>query len=303
MQYSVKDKDRNKRLDLLVNSLNIGLSRSQSKKLIENGNILVDSKLSHASYRVKIDDIVSIKIPKPIALNAKPENIPLDIVYEDSEIIVVNKPRGMVVHPAAGNYSHTLVNALLSHCKDLSGIGGVLRPGIVHRLDKDTSGLIVVAKNDRAHEALSKQFKQHSVEKIYLALVRGNIKSDNGIIREPIGRHPVHRKKMAVIQRKGKQATGNMKARDAFTEYEVIKRFKEFNLLKIKIKTGRTHQIRVHLSHIGHSVVGDPVYGGGKGGQMLHAQTLGFIHPSSGKHVEFTTKLPDDMQEEISKIE
>lgn len=306
MEYSAKEKDLNKRLDLYISSLGLGISRSQAQKLISEKYILVNKNEVKSSYKIRAGDSVCVELKTPEKISFEPQNIPLDIIYEDSDIIVVNKSRGMVMHPAVGNYSHTLVNALLYHIKDLSGIGGALRPGIVHRLDKDTSGVIVAAKNDKAHESLSRQFKNHTVNKVYLAIVRGNVKKDRGIIDEPIGRHPVNRKKMAVVRR------GRM--REAYTEYEVVKRFKGFTLLKIKLKTGRTHQIRVHLSHIGHPVVGDPVYGKGIGpdgigvnsgisvgkGQLLHSHILGFIHPATQKYVEFRAEMPDDMKHLIS---
>jgi len=227
---------------------------------------------------------VDINVPEPEKSKLEAENIPLDIIYEDKDILVINKPRGLTVHPGAGNRSGTLVNALLHHCRDLSGIGGVERPGIVHRLDKDTSGILLVAKNDKAHQVLSAQFKDRTIQKTYLAIVKGNPKKDEGTIAEPIGRHPVNRKKMAVSH----------KGREAVTHYKVLKRFKEYSLVELKPKTGRTHQLRVHLAHIGHSILGDPVYGKGNA-QLLHAYKIKFTHPRTEKELEFEAKLPDDM--------
>ncbi|MFH1347219.1 MAG: RluA family pseudouridine synthase [Candidatus Margulisiibacteriota bacterium] len=274
----------------------IGLSRSQIHKLIDDGYVEVNKEAPKASYRVKAGDRITIKIPPPKKLEVIPENIPLDIVYEDQDLVVVNKPRGMVVHPAVGNYSGTLVNALLAHCKDLSGIGGVLRPGIVHRLDKDTSGLIVVAKNDFAHNALAKQFKNREVFKQYLALVHGVIQQDKGMIETKVGRHPKHRKKMAVIS----DFQENVVGREALTYFKVRERFDDQSLLEVTLKTGRTHQIRVHLTSIGHSIVGDMTYGHRKeefkvSGQLLHAAELGFIHPRSSEYMEFKRDVPEDM--------
>lgn len=296
MQYLIDQNDLNKRLDVYVAALNLGLTRSHAHKLIDDKSILVNDKPAKANYKLKKDDKLTIDIPEPKELKVEPENIPLNILYEDRDIIVINKKRGMVVHPAVGNYAHTLVNALLFHCKDLSGIGGVMRPGIVHRLDKDTTGAMVIAKNDAAHQALSKQFKEHTVKKIYLALVRGTVKNNRGIISDRIGRHPFNRQKMAVIEIMDE-------GREARTDYAVVKRLEGKTLLRIKLGTGRTHQIRVHLSHIGYPVLGDPVYGGGKGGQLLHAETLGFIHPTTHEYVEFEAPLPFEMEKELEKDE
>ena len=265
----------------------LNLSRSQVKKLIEEGLVAVNSLSSKPSYKIKPDDRVRVIVPPPKELAVHPENIPLDIVYEDDDIIVIDKPKGMVVHPAPGNWRGTLVNALLYHCKRLSSLGSPLRPGIVHRLDKDTSGLIVAAKNDAAYKSLCKQFKDRSVDKTYEALVHGVIKNNEGVISARLGRHPVHRKKMAVIE--------TSRSREAITHYKVIQRFKKYSLVEVKIKTGRTHQIRVHMSHIGHPVVGDPTYGKKKEdpavkGQLLHAKKLGFVHPKTGEYVEFRSE-------------
>lgn len=278
------------------------LSRSFIQRLIDNGRVTVSGKTVKTSYKLKIGDEIKIEFPELKPPSVKPEPIPLDIVYEDESVIVVNKSAGMVVHPAGGTYSGTLVNALLYHCRDtLSGIGGVERPGIVHRLDKDTSGLLMVAKDDFTHRHLSKQLKDRTIVRKYLALVKGNIKEDSKRIEMPIGRHVSDRKKMSTKTRKG---------RLAITEFKVVERFGDYTLLEVRLKTGRTHQIRVHLSSIGHPVAGDRVYGKNKvqeardkrqeimeiHRQMLHANTLGFIHPKTGGYLEFETSIPADME-------
>ncbi|MFV9567755.1 RluA family pseudouridine synthase [Thermoanaerobacter mathranii] len=279
--------DEGKRIDVFL-AAELDYTRSYIKKLIVDGLVFVNGKTVKPSYKVKENDKVVVNIPEAEKIDVLPENIPLDILYEDDDIIVINKPQGMVVHPAPGNYSGTLVNALLYHCKNLSGINGILRPGIVHRLDKDTSGVMVVAKNDKAHISLSNQIKERSVLKKYVAIVEGVIKHEEGKIEAPIGRHPVDRKKMAVIE----------DGRYALTLYKVLERFKENTLVEAVIKTGRTHQIRVHMAFIGHPVVGDPVYGFKKQkfkleGQALHSSILGFIHPTKGVYMEFEAPLPE----------
>ncbi|MBT1278902.1 RluA family pseudouridine synthase [Thermoanaerobacter sp. CM-CNRG TB177] len=279
--------DEGKRIDVFL-AAELDYTRSYIKKLIVDGLVFVNGKTVKPSYKVKENDEVVVNIPEAEKIDVLPENIPLDILYEDDDIIVINKPQGMVVHPAPGNYSGTLVNALLYHCKNLSGINGILRPGIVHRLDKDTSGVMVVAKNDKAHISLSNQIKERSVFKKYVAIVEGVIKDEEGKIEAPIGRHPVDRKKMAVIE----------DGRYALTLYKVLERFKENTLIEAVIKTGRTHQIRVHMAFIGHPVVGDPVYGFKKQkfklkGQALHSRVLGFIHPTKGVYMEFEAPLPE----------
>ncbi|WP_028992372.1 RluA family pseudouridine synthase [Thermoanaerobacter thermocopriae] len=279
--------DEGKRIDVFL-AAELDYTRSYIKKLIVDELVFVNGKTVKPSYKVKENDEVVVNIPEAEKIDVLPENIPLDILYEDDDIIVINKPQGMVVHPAPGNYSGTLVNALLYHCKNLSGINGILRPGIVHRLDKDTSGLMVVAKNDKAHISLSNQIKERSVFKKYVAIVEGVIKDEEGKIEAPIGRHPVDRKKMAVIE----------DGRYALTLYKVLERFKENTLIEAVIKTGRTHQIRVHMAFIGHPVVGDPVYGFKKQkfklkGQALHSRVLGFIHPTKGVYMEFEAPLPE----------
>ncbi|ABY93103.1 RluA family pseudouridine synthase [Thermoanaerobacter sp. X514] len=279
--------DEGKRIDVFL-AAELDYTRSYIKKLIVDELVFVNGKTVKPSYKVKENDEVVVNIPEAEKIDVLPENIPLDILYEDDDIIVINKPQGMVVHPAPGNYSGTLVNALLYHCKNLSGINGILRPGIVHRLDKDTSGVMVVAKNDKAHISLSNQIKERSVFKKYVAIVEGVIKDEEGKIEAPIGRHPVDRKKMAVIE----------DGRYALTLYKVLERFKENTLVEAVIKTGRTHQIRVHMAYIGHPIVGDHVYGFKRQkfkleGQALHSSVLGFMHPTKGVYMEFEAPLPE----------
>ena len=280
--------ENNIRLDVYVSKKYPKLSRTMIQKLIENGDIKVNNELKKLSYKVQDGDFITINIPEAKETNLKPQNIPIEIVYEDNDIIVVNKPKGLVVHPANGNPDGTLVNAIMAICKEsLSGIGGELRPGIVHRLDKDTSGLLIVAKNDEAHINISNQIKNREVKKIYIALVRGVINEDEATIDMPIGRSTKDRKKMAVVKN-GKQA---------ITHFKVIKRYPKYTLLEIKIDTGRTHQIRVHMAHIGHPVVGDMVYSNGKNefgveGQMLHSSSLEFKHPITNKPMHLTAELP-----------
>lgn len=298
MEKIVADLD-GMRLDTYIASKLNTLSRTMIQRLIENGEILVNGKIKKISYKVQLGDILEINIPKPRETDIKAENIPLDIVYEDNDIIVVNKPKGMVVHPANGNLDGTLVNALMSICKDsLSGIGGEIRPGIVHRLDKDTSGLLIIAKNDTAHINMSNQIKNREVKKIYIALVRGIVGEDEATINMPIGRSTKDRKKMAV-RKDGKEA---------ITHFKVLKRYGKYTLLEIKIDTGRTHQIRVHLSEIGHPVIGDMVYSNGKNefgveGQMLHAKSLNFKHPITGKEIHLEAELPNYFKDILNKLE
>ena len=265
-------------------------SRSAAQKLLEDGAVKVNGIIISKNYKVKNGDKIIVQIPEAKELEVVAENIPLDIRYEDSDLLVVNKPKDMVVHPAAGNYEGTLVNALLYHCKDsLSGINGVIRPGIVHRIDKDTSGLLIVAKNDFAHINLAEQIKVHSFKREYQSVVYGKIKNEQGKIDAPIGRHPVERKKMTVTTKNSKNAV---------THYELIEQYEKFAHIRLKLETGRTHQIRVHMSYIGHPVAGDPVYGPKKvitelGGQCLHAGLIGFKHPRSGKYIELESELPE----------
>lgn len=287
-QFLVNEDSKNLRLDVFLSRYFEDKSRSYLQNLIEEGNVKVNEKLKKSNYKLKAGERVDILIPEPVGLDVEPEDIPLDIVYEDNDVIVVNKPQGMVVHPASGVYNGTLVNALLSHCKDLSGINGVARPGIVHRIDKDTSGVLVIAKNDNSHNKLAEQFKDHSMTRSYIALVEGILKKDEGTIDAPLGRHPIERIKIAVLK----------EGRRAVTHYKVLERFNNNTLVECVLETGRTHQIRVHMCHIGHPLVGDPVYGHKKQrfnlkGQLLHAKKLGFIHPSTGEYMEFQSDLPD----------
>ncbi len=287
------------RIDKALSVLNPDLSRNLLSKLADEGNIKVNGKSVKKSYCVCAFDKIDIVLPEPKTLSLEPEKIPLDVVYEDSDLLVVNKPKGMVVHPAAGNYDGTLVNALLSHCgSSLSGINGVIRPGIVHRIDKNTSGLLVVAKNDIAHTGLAGQIKDHSFTREYRTVVVGNIKDDTGTIDAPIGRNPKDRKRQAVTDKNSKNAV---------THFEVLERFKGFTYLKVTLETGRTHQIRVHMAYKGHPVAGDDVYGGknntfGLEGQCLHAAKLGFIHPVTGEYMEFSADLPDYFKDFLRRI-
>lgn len=283
----------------LTESLN-GFTRSAVSKLIEDNNVIVNGKAVNKNYKLRENDSINIFVPDAVPLEAEAENIPLDIVYEDDDLLVVNKPKDMVVHPAAGNYTGTLVNALLFHCKDsLSGINGVIRPGIVHRIDKDTSGLLIVAKNDLAHLDLAQQIKEHSFHRAYEAVVYGNIKEEKGTVHQPIGRNPKDRKKMAVTDKNSK---------DAITHYEVIKRFGDFTHIRCVLETGRTHQIRVHMAYTGHPLAGDSVYGPKKvitelKGQCLHAGEIGFLHPRTKEYLEFKAPLPDYFNKFITKLE
>ncbi|HBM79828.1 MAG: RluA family pseudouridine synthase [Clostridiales bacterium] len=285
------------RVDTYISKNIAELSRSYIKKLIENRQILVNNKSIKPDYRLKINDVILIDIPEPVKLDVKAEDIKLDILYEDEDVIVVNKPQGMVVHPAAGNYSGTLVNALLKHCTNLSGINGVLRPGIVHRIDKDTSGALLVAKNDRAHRILAEQIKNHTVNRKYIAIVEGIIRVDSGTIEGAIGRSHKDRLKMDVVPG----------GKPAITHFKVMERFKNETLIEVRLETGRTHQIRVHMSHIGHPLLGDPLYGYKNQnfnlkGQALHAALIGFIHPSSGKYMEFKAPLPEYFKDLIDYL-
>lgn len=281
--------EENIRLDVFVSKC-AEITRSRAAQLVSQGNVSVNGVKAAKNTKLKHGDRIVITLDDPVPYEVLPENIPLDIVYEDSNLLVVNKPKGMVVHPAAGNYSGTLVNALMFHCKDsLSGINGVMRPGIVHRIDKNTSGLLIVAKNDSAHNFLAEQIKAHSFTREYEAVVYGNLKNDSGTIDAPIGRHPTKRKQMAVTARNSKSAV---------THYKVIERLNGFTHVALRLETGRTHQIRVHMAYIGHPVAGDDVYGPKKvisslSGQCLHAKKIGFIHPALGKYMEFDSPLPE----------
>lgn len=300
MEYSfaVNDEDAGKRLDVFLAEEVEELTRSYIQKLIAERMVTVNSQPERANCRLKPGDLIILRVPELEALEVAAEPVPLDIYYEDADVVVVNKPRGMVVHPAEGNYSGTLVNALLYHCRDLSGINGVMRPGIVHRIDKDTSGLIVAAKNDAAHASLAQQFKDRQVNRRYLALVHGRVKEKAGEVDAPIGRDPRDRQKMAVVQKNSKQAV---------TTYRVLGRYLGYTYLDLKLKTGRTHQIRVHMSFIGHPVVGDPKYGPARAhfnldGQFLHAELLGFNHPRSGQYLEFKAPLPEVLQQVLDQL-
>lgn len=297
MKYIVEESG--KRLDTYITSIDSEITRTAAQRLIEQGNILVNGEKKKTAYKVSNGDIITIEKEEPKEIELKAQNIPIDIIYEDDDIIVVNKPKGMVVHPANGNPDGTLVNAIMAICKDsLSGIGGEIRPGIVHRLDKDTSGLLIVAKNDRAHVNMSEQIKNHEVKKTYIALVRGVVKENEATIDMPIGRSTSDRKKMAVIK------TG----RNAVTHIKVLKRYNKYTLLQVNIETGRTHQIRVHLSHIGYPIVGDYTYSNGKNefgvvGQCLHAKCLEFKHPITGAEMKLEAPLPKYFEEIIQKLD
>ena len=288
------------RLDSFISNSLDDMSRSAATKLIEKELVLVNSKPVAKSYKLSLGDSIEVTIEDPVELDVVAEDIKLDVVYEDCDLLVVNKPKGMVVHPASGNYTGTLVNALMFHCKDsLSGINGVLRPGIVHRIDKDTSGLLIVAKNDIAHKHLAQQIKEHSFTREYVTVVYGNIKTDKGTVDAPIGRHHTDRKKMCVTDKNSKHAV---------THYEVIERYSGYTMLRCKLETGRTHQIRVHMSYIGHPVAGDEVYGPKKViknlcGQCLHAQKIGFIHPTTNEYLEFSSEVPQVFSDFLHKLQ
>ncbi len=287
------------RIDKVICAALSEMSRSAVQKIIDEGGVSVGSAVITKNYKVRSGDMIKVIIPEARELSVEAENIPLDIRYEDSDLLVVNKPKGMVVHPAAGNYEGTLVNALLYHCKDsLSGINGVIRPGIVHRIDKDTSGLLIVAKNDMAHISLAEQIKVHSFTREYQSVVYGKMKNESGTVDAPIGRHLVDRKKMAVTPKNSKNAV---------THYSVISEYKDFTHLRLRLETGRTHQIRVHMSYIGHPVAGDPVYGPKKvieylSGQCLHAGLIGFRHPRTNEYIEIKSELPDYFTDFLRRI-
>lgn len=295
--FTIEENFEGERIDKYLTKIFTDQSRSYLQGLIEKGNVLVNDKSVKSNYKLKIYDEVKVTIPEPLILKAEPENIPINIVYEDSDVIVVNKPQGMVVHPAPGNYTGTLVNGLLYHCNDLSTINGVIRPGIVHRIDKDTSGILVIAKNDNSHNFLSEQLRDHSMKREYYAVVEGVLKQDKGTIDKPLGRNKKDRLKMGIVEG-GKRAV---------THYEVLERYKSNTLIKCILETGRTHQIRVHMASIGHPLIGDPLYGFKKQkykleGQMLHAKVLGFIHPSSKEYMEFSSELPGYFKDLIEKL-
>ena len=295
-KYNAQEVDR---LDKIVSKLEEKLSREAIQRMIKNGKILVNGKLQKPAYKTAVDDVITIEEELPQEIDLKPQEMPLDIIYEDNDILIINKEKGIVVHPGNGNIDGTLANAVMALCKgSLSGIGGKIRPGIVHRIDKDTSGLIIIAKNDNAHINLSKQIQNREVKKTYIALVRGNVKENEATINMPIGRSTKDRKKMAVTK------TG----KEAITHFKVLKRYLEYTLLEVNIETGRTHQIRVHLSQIGYPIVGDEVYSNGKNpfnvkGQMLHAAKLTFKHPTTNKEVTFEAPLPKYFIEVLERLE
>ena len=295
-RIEVIDEDAGKRLDkFLADKMKETLSRAFIQRLICDKNVLVNGEPRKNSYTISPGEAVEINMPAPTESDIMAENIPLDIVYEDDDLLIVNKSSNMVVHPAPGNYSGTLVNALLAHCKNLSGVGGVIKPGIVHRLDKGTSGLLVVAKNDRSHRLLAKQFKAKTARRVYIALVKGVVQLDNGIIEAPIGRDKHDRKKMAVD-------FDPEKSRTAITRYHVLERFKNSTLMELVLGTGRTHQVRVHMAHLGYPVLGDVSYGTRDelDRPMLHAKTIGFVHPATNEYVEFSSEPPPDMKKLIA---
>lgn len=289
------------RIDRFLGSRLEQVSRSYLQKLVKDGAVLVNGKPVKSSYKVENGDRIRLEIPDAVEPEIEAEPMALDILYEDSDIILINKPKGMVVHPAAGHYSGTLVNGLMAHCKnELSGINGVMRPGIVHRIDMDTTGVLIVCKNDKAHNAIAEQLKVHSITRKYYAIVHGVLKADTGTVNAPIGRHPVDRKKMSINEKNGKKAV---------THYRVLQRFRRFTFVECQLETGRTHQIRVHMASIGHPLLGDQVYGpakvpfSGLQGQTLHAGVLGIIHPSTGEYMEFTAPLPAYFEAILKKLE
>ena len=287
-RFLINEEQEDERIDKYINGLIDSLSRSYIQKLITDKQVLVNDMPVKANYRLKCDDSILLRIPKAVEPDILPEDIPLDILYEDDDLLIVNKPKGMVVHPAAGHYSGTLVNALMYHCKDnLSGINGILRPGIVHRIDKDTTGSVIVCKNDLTHAAIAAQLKEHSLNRKYRAICMGRLKEDEITIHKPIGRHPTDRKKMAV----------NLKGKDAVTHIKALQYFEKYTYIECTLETGRTHQIRVHLASIGHPLLGDEVYGNAKQpfvleGQTLHAMTLGILHPRTNEYLEVNAPLP-----------
>lgn len=300
MIFQVEENEKNIRIDKYLSEQLPDSSRSFLQKLIQDGQITVNGKTVKSNYKVNTADTIELEIPEAVEPEIEAEDIPLDILYEDAQLLVVNKPKGMVVHPCAGHYSGTLVNALMFHCKDdLSGINGVMRPGIVHRIDMNTTGSLLVCKNDYSHNFLAEQLKVHSITRKYQAIVHGNLKEDTGTVDAPIGRHTVDRKKMAINHKNGKEA---------ITHYRVLERFGKFTYIECQLETGRTHQIRVHMSSLGHPLLGDDVYGPAKcpypnlQGQTLHAQVLGFIHPVTKEYVEFSAPLPEYFEKLLEKL-
>ncbi len=297
--FDISPEMEEERIDKCISSYMEDLSRSYIQKVIKEGNVFVNDATVRANYRVKVDDRVRFVIPDSVEPDIPAQDIPLDVLYEDRDLLIVNKPKGMVVHPAPGHYEGTLVNAIMYHCKGgLSGINGVMRPGIVHRIDKDTTGSIIVCKNDEAHNAVAKLLKTHDITRRYRAVVHGNVKDARGTVDAPIGRHPVDRKKMAINEQNGKRAV---------THYSVLERFGKYTYIECELETGRTHQIRVHMASIGHPLLGDAVYSGRKQpfhleGQVLHAMTIGFVHPGSGEYVEFEAPLPAYFEALLQKL-
>ena len=298
-EYELTADESGERIDKFLSRNCENLSRSYIQKLLKDGNIIVNKLAVKANYKIASGDVIQIRIPESEPLDILPEDIPLDILYEDSDILIVNKPKGMVVHPSPGHYTHTLVNAVLYHCGgNLSGINGVIRPGIVHRIDMNTTGSLLICKNDRAHQILAEQLKEHSITRRYHAIVHGNIKEDSGTVDAPIGRHPADRKKMSTKSQHG---------RHAVTHYRVLERFGSYTYIECELETGRTHQIRVHMSSIGHPILGDDVYGPARcpfklEGQTLHAKTLGIIHPSTKEYMEFDAPLPQYFQNLLTML-
>lgn len=298
-RLTVSPEDAGVRIDKYLAEQLPDITRSYLQKLLKDGSVQMNGKQIKASTKTAAGAVIALTIPEPEEPEILPENIPLDILYEDSDVILINKPKNMVVHPAAGHYTGTLVNALMYHCRgDLSGINGVLRPGIVHRIDKDTTGVLIVCKNDRAHNALAEQLKEHSITRKYRAIVCGNLKEDEGTVDAPLGRHPQDRKKMAIVRSGGKRAV---------THYRVLERFGNDTYIECQLETGRTHQIRVHMASLGHPLLGDEIYGRAKSpfkleGQTLHAMVLGFIHPTTGEYMEFEAPLPEYFEKLLEKL-
>jgi 23S rRNA pseudouridine1911/1915/1917 synthase len=299
LEFTVTAEEAGIRIDRYLSDQCSQVSRSYLQKLLKEESVLVNEKPVKSNYKVGSLDKIQVFIPEAVELEIEAEDIPLDIIYEDKDIILINKPKGMVVHPAAGHYSGTLVNGLMAHCKeDLSGINGVMRPGIVHRIDMDTTGVLIVCKNDVAHNSIAEQLKEHSIKRKYFAVVHGVLKQDEGTVNAPIGRHPVDRKKMSINEKNG---------REAVTHYRVLERYRQFTYIECQLETGRTHQIRVHLASIGHPLLGDSVYGPTKSpyrlnGQTLHAGVLGIIHPRTGEYMEFSAPLPDYFEDLLRKL-
>lgn len=298
-RFKVGAEDAGIRIDRYLSDQCREVSRSYLQKLLKEAMVLVDGKPVKSNYKVNADDEIQLSVPEAVEPEIEAEEMDLDILYEDKDIIIINKPKGMVVHPAAGHYSGTLVNGLMAHCRqDLSGINGVMRPGIVHRIDMDTTGVLAVCKNDMAHNSVAAQLKEHSITRKYYAIVHGRVKEDEGTVNAPVGRHPLDRKKMSINEKNG---------REAVTHYKVLEHFKQFTYVECQLETGRTHQIRVHMASIGHPLLGDTVYGSSKNpfhlqGQTLHAGVLGIIHPRTGEYMEFTAPLPDYFEELLRKL-